>query len=77
MTYCLRPGWHAEVIPENQNSQCKIIVSVERPGRASHVLGVYHLALATGQQPLDALLTACPQAFDMAYAESPKASSQR
>ena len=76
MTYCLRPGWHAEVIPENQNSQCKIIVSVERPGRASHVLGVYHLALATGQQPLDALLTACPQAFDMAYAESPKAVAQ-
>jgi hypothetical protein len=73
MTYCLRPGWHAEVISETPNGLCKIIVSVERPGRASHVLGVYHLALATGQQPLDALLAACPQAFDLAHDESPSA----
>ena len=73
MTYCLRPGWHAEVISETQNGQCKIIVSVERPGRAAHVLGTYHLALASGQQPMDALLAACPQAFDLAHDESPSA----
>ena len=73
MTYRLRPGWHAEVISETQNGPCKIIVSVERPGRAAHVLGTYHLALATGQQPMDALLAACPQAFDLAHDESPSA----
>jgi hypothetical protein len=73
MKYRLRPGWYAEVMSETQNGLCKIIVSVERPGRASHVLGVYHLALAAGQQPLDALLTACPQAFDLAHDESASA----
>lgn len=70
MKYRLRTGWHAEVISDTENGYCKIMVSVARPGRAVHVMGVYHLALSTGQQPFEALFSACPHAFDLDAGES-------
>ena len=70
MKYRLRTGWHAEVITDIEQGYCEIMVSVARPGRAAHVIGVYHLALSTGQQPIEALFSACPQAFDLDGGES-------